>query len=254
MWQPEILPDEKETILILAGDLWLGTKFIEYGNFSWIEIMSERFKEVLIVLGNHDYWPQGGLTIENAAYRCNCLLVDRGLNNVIVLDRDSFEIDDILFVGCTLWTDMNKCDPLTMYNMPLHMAYDGKITYETGPNGYYKKFTSQKWISTFYLHRDYLKLIVEKNKDKKIVVITHHIPVTHIYDPMYENDPSNGYYMSDLSDFILDNPHIKLWCYGHTHFTSDEILGSTRLYNNSVGYQGEHKEQQKLVKHEVLEL
>jgi hypothetical protein len=30
------------------------------------------------------------------------------------------------------------------------------------------------------------------------------------------------------------------------------MFGDTRMYMNPVGYQGEHREQQQLVKHEVL--
>ena len=73
-------------------------------------------------------------------------------------------------------------------------------------------------------------------------------------DPQYADDGGNGYYMSDLSDLILDNPHIKLWCYGHVHYQYDSMFGDTRMLNNCVGYQGQHMEQRGLVKHEVIEL
>lgn len=254
LWYPEVLPDEKETTLILAGDLWTGTKFIEHNGDSWIRDVASRFKQVLIVLGNHCFWPQGNLTIKNGGEKCNAMLEQMWIYNVKVLDCNTFSDGDYLFVGATLWTDMNNCDPLAMYRMRQCMSHDGDIAYETGPNGQWSRFTSEKWISTHMKHRDYIKHVIAQNKDKKVVVITHHIPLTTLGDPQYANNLSNCYYHSDLSSLILDNENIKLWAYGHTHYANDTYLEHCRLVNNCVGYQGEHREQQGFVKHEVIEI
>jgi 3',5'-cyclic AMP phosphodiesterase CpdA len=240
--------------LILAGDLWVGTKFIEWAGFSWIGIVSKRFKEVLIVLGNHDYWPMGDLTITKGAEKCNCMLQDYGLLNVQVLDCDTIERAGILFIGATLWTDMNRSDPFAMMNMENVMAYDGKCKYATEPNGAYEKFSSFKWTNTHQKHKDYIKHVCSQNKDKQIVVITHHLPLTFVGDPIYDGDSSNCYYSSDLSDIILDNPQIKFWFHGHSHYQHETKFGETMIVNNCVGYQGEHCEQQGLVKHGVINL
>lgn len=253
-WYPPEMPDDKETTLILAGDLWIGTKFIEYCKFSWIGEMSKQFKQVLIMLGNHDYWPQGDLTIRSGAKKCNDMLVDMGYYNVRVLDCETFEDEGVLFIGTTLWTDMNKSDPLSMHRMSNYMAFDDKILYETGPNGYRSRFTSEKWINTHIKHRDYIKHVVEQNRDKKVIVITHHLPLLTLSDPCLANDVGNAYYSSDLSDLILDNENIKFWCCGHTHYGSDMMFDQCRMYNNCVGYIGEHREQRNLVRHEVIEL
>lgn len=85
-------------------------------------------------------------------------------------------------------------------------------------------------------------------------MITHHIPLLNLSDPLYIGQQGNGYYMSDLSDIILDNPNIKYWFYGHTHYQNQYQLDNCTLINNCVGYQGEHMEQQGLVKHEVIEI
>lgn len=255
LWYPPELIDDKDTILVIPGDLWVGTRFIEYGEGSWISKVAARFKYVVVVLGNHDMWPGNhALTIKSGGDTCNAMLQDRGIFNVKVLDCDAIEIDDILFVGCTLWTDMDNEDAVAMYNMPRAMAYDGKCAYETGPNGQWSRFTSERWVHTHRRHKAYLKRVVENNKDKNIVVVTHHLPLRTLGDPNYSRDASNAYYMSDLSDFILDNPHIKLWCYGHTHHQRDTWMVNTRLLNNCVGYPGQHMEQQGLVSHVPLKL
>ena len=46
----------------------------------------------------------------------------------------------------------------------------------------------------------------------------------------------NGGYSSDLSEFILDHPQIKLWTHGHTHEDFDYLIGSTRIVSNPRGY------------------
>lgn len=253
-WYPPEMPDDKETTLIIPGDIWTGTRFIEYCKFSWIGEMSKQFKRVLVVLGNHDYWPQGDLTIKNGAQKCNNMLQDMGYYNVRVLDCDTFADGDVLFIGATLWTDMNKFDPLAMHRMPNYMVYDGKIAYETGPNGQWDRFTSQKWVNTHRRQRDYIKHVVEQNRDKKVVVITHHIPLNNLSDPSFANDAGNAYYSSDLSDLILDNENIKLWCCGHSHYSNDVMFEHCRMYMNPVGYAGEHREMYNKVKHEVIEI
>ena len=75
------------------------------------------------------------------------------------------------------------------------------------------------------------------NKDKKIVVIGHHTPSHTSCHPRYKDDQvMNGGYHSDLSEFILDRPGIKLWTHGHTHEVFDYMIGSCRVVCNPRGY------------------
>lgn len=249
-WYPPVLPDDKETTLILAGDIWTGTSFIEVGGFSWVKVLSERFKQVLVVLGNHDYWPFGDfLTIQHGGDKCNALLQDMGLHNVKVLDCLTHEDGDVLYIGATLWTDIGKGHPWLMHQMGTSLSYDGKIAYWADYKGSWKRWTSELWVREHDRHKKYIELVAKQNPDKKIVVITHHAPLTNITSPHFVGNFMNAYYVSDLSDLILDNENIVLWCFGHTHHPIDVQVGNCRVLNNPVGYQGEHFEQQGLVEH-----
>jgi len=252
MWYPPELPDDKDTILIIAGDLWVGYRFLNVGDYSWISKVAARFKQVLVVLGNHDYWKD--IDIVNGGRKMNEDLQDMCLFNVKVLDCDTFEAEGKIFVGATLWTDMRKEDPWSMFQMPNIMIPDSKIGYEFGENGAWTRFTSQRWISTHYKHRDYIKLIAEQSRDKDVIVITHHLPLEQMGDPMYTGHNSNCYYSSDLSNLILDNPNIKFWCAGHSHVENDFMFEHCRMYMNPVGYSTELRESKNLVKHEVIEI
>ena len=74
-------------------------------------------------------------------------------------------------------------------------------------------------------------------------LIGHNVPIVAApvmkksVNPMYAHETlMNGGYHSDLSEFILDHPQIKLWTHGHTHHNFDYMIGSTRIVANPRGY------------------
>jgi Icc-related predicted phosphoesterase len=86
---------------------------------------------------------------------------------------------------------------------------------------------------------NYIRSVVESDTTKKYVVVGHHAPSTLSVKPKYKSDTTlNGAYTSDLSEFILDHPSIKLWTHGHTHDCFDYRIGSTRIVCNPRGYEG----------------
>jgi hypothetical protein len=48
----------------------------------------------------------------------------------------------------------------------------------------------------------------------------------------------NGNFYTDLSEFILDRPQIRLFCHGHMHTKSSYYIGTTRVECNPRGYIG----------------
>jgi hypothetical protein len=71
------------------------------------------------------------------------------------------------------------------------------------------------------------------------VVVTHHAPTTLSIAEWFKHDTlMNGAFASDLTDFILDRPQIKLWTHGHMHNVSDYMIGDTRVVCNPRGYVG----------------
>jgi hypothetical protein len=85
--------------------------------------------------------------------------------------------------------------------------------------------------------KEFIRFTIEGQFDEKFVVVGHHSPSKVSTKPQYENDYLlNGAYSSDLSEFILDHPQIKLWTHGHTHHEFDYNIGSTRIVCNPRGY------------------
>ncbi|HET8688554.1 MAG TPA: metallophosphoesterase [Methanosarcina sp.] len=196
------------------------------------EECSKKYAHTVVVMGNHEHY---GMTFQKTWLH----LIGQMPDNVHLLEKESFEIEDVVFVGATLWTDMNKGDWHTMYHVKHSMADYRYITMYNEAKNVYHKLIPEFTVQEFFKSRDYIKHVVENDPNKKFVVVTHHAPSSLSTSPQYVNDTlMNGGYHSDLSDFILDHPQIKLWTHGHMHEKFDYMIGDTRVVCNPRGYIG----------------
>lgn len=225
-------------VLVLSGDILVASKVhkpeSEYGKRfrDFLKRVSFQFPHVVYVAGNHEFYDSGKFWGSLAELELACMVHD----NVYFLERSTKQIDDVLFVGGTLWTDMNKYDPLT-----LHAVRDMMNDYRAIRNDY-NGFIPLKPADTVERHRktrEYIFHVADENKDKKIVVVTHHTPSFQSCSEQYKHDYlMNGAYHSELSEEILQRPQIKLWTHGHTHHCFDYTIGETRVVCNPRGYDG----------------
>ena len=267
-------------VLILSGDICVARDMahldphgiVEFGKSAryhkFFQNCCEQFQHVIYVAGNHEHY-HGDFTTtipklkEYLGY----------LPNLHILDREIFEINDTVFIGSTLWTDMNRNDPLTMYHIRNRMndfrCVSNKsrvVTYKTfepktKPVGMsdeeYLALPHEGRFNTVFKTREadfspedavdehvkclgYIQQVYDDTPAwKKVVVVGHHTPSHTSCHPRYKHDTlMNGGYHSDLSEFILDRPGIKLWTHGHTHELYDYMIGSTRVVCNPRGYIG----------------
>jgi hypothetical protein len=156
--------------------------------------------------------------------------------NVYFLEQEHKVIDDVTFIGATLWTDCNKGDPLTLHTLG-DMMNDYRIIRNDEHD--YTKLRPAHAIHRHQHTIGYLKAVLPDLKDKKVVFVGHHAPTFNSVHEKYRNDKlMNGGYASDLSEFILDHPQIVLWTHGHMHDPSDYLVGTTRVVCNPRGYAG----------------
>jgi hypothetical protein len=243
-------------VLILGGDIMIAEDLHDHPNFDFnpyshgafadlgrkqqrvarfrdfLKRCSFQFPHVVYVAGNHEFY--NGKFHKGIQYlRDECAKFP----NVYFLERDMKIIDDVVFVGGTLWTDMNKGDPLT-----LHAVRDMMNDFRIIKNDE-KGFTNLKPADTVVRHREtlqYIKHVVTEHKDKRCVVVGHHSPSGLSTHEQYKNEHlMNGAYHSDLSEFIMDHPQIKLWTHGHTHHPFDYVIGETRIVCNPRGYESD---------------
>jgi len=190
----------------------------------------KKYREVVMVMGNHEHY---GFQFQKTYAHIAANLPE----NVTLLEDQTHTIDDVVFVGATLWTDMNKMDDLTMYQMRSMMNDYRQITMFNEVKNVYHRLTPEKTVETHYRSLSYIRSVVENDPTKKYVVVTHHAPSMASIAPQYQSDRlTNGAYASDLSNFILDHSQIILWTHGHTHTMFDYMIGNTRVICNPRGY------------------
>ena len=203
---------------------------------------SFQFPHVIYIMGNHEFYNgkfYAGIDYmrEELAKYPNIHMLEQDTVTIQDRNKETGEVSDVVFVGGTLWTNMNKRDPLTMHAIE-GMMNDFRIIRNDYRN--YATMSAQDVAIRHDRTLGYIKVIVEQHKDKRCVVVGHHTPSFQSMHPMYANDTlMNGGYHSDLSEFILDHPQIKLWTHGHTHHPFDYVIGETRVVCNPRGYEND---------------
>lgn len=233
--------DHRSDVLILGGDIIIGNEVasdhVTEGPShkkiatEFFKRVSQEFEYVVYVAGNHEFY--------HGKFDRTILDLKEFVSqfpNVHFLERESIKIGDYHFVGATLWTNMNDSDPLTQ-----HICMNRMNDYRLISNDKlgHTRLRPAHTIDRHYLTTGYIRQTIANNPTDKYVVVTHHAPTTMSEHPKYERQKEmNGAYRTDLSDFILEHPQIKLWTHGHTHYEFDYMVGDTRVVCNPRGYVG----------------
>lgn len=249
----DIPNDQNYDVLILSGDIMVAQDLSDHSAESvrtaavlesmgrrqesaqrfrnFLKRVSTEFPYVVYVAGNHEFY-DGKWHKSLDTLKSECAVYP----NIHFLEMSSVDIMGYTFIGGTLWTDMNKCEPVTMQAIT-GMMNDFKLIKNDNAN--FRKLSSQDVVVRHRKTLDYFKQAIESNPTGKFVVVGHHLPTFMSVHPQYKNDYTiNGAYASDLSDFILDNPQIVLWTCGHTHFPHRYYMGNTLVACNPRGYSG----------------
>jgi Icc-related predicted phosphoesterase len=254
--------EENADVLILSGDICVAADFRDPDIYSmvqggktqrYIEFFTRcanEFSKVIYVVGNHEHY--------HGDYAETFTILRKYLGhieNLHILDKEHVTIDDVTFIGGTLWTDMNAQDPVTLAHIRVKMN-DFRLIENSNEMVSYRTFDVNEEgteIPTFRKrparftpedtvqdHKKMLEYInVTSEPFGKYVVVGHHAPSKASTHPRYQTEVIvNGAYSSRLDQFILDNPQIKLWTHGHTHEEFDYMIGTTRVVCNPRGYDG----------------
>lgn len=247
-WDPHWLPsnianDDGIDVLILSGDIMVADYFQRgeespyyitaqiFRNF--IKYCSENYPHVIYVMGNHEHY-QGRFndtqTILEEEFSKH--------ENFHLLERQVLHVDGVDFIGGCLWTDLNRNDPNTAYTLSRGMNDYRVVQYRQGD--IYRKLIPS---DTRQIHDETLRFFRQViGASEKCVVCTHHAPSTMSIGDKFKHDyHMNGGYASDLSEFILDHPQIKVWFHGHMHDSSGYFIGETRIIANPKGYRDENE-------------
>jgi hypothetical protein len=142
--------------------------------------------------------------------------------------------NDYLFVGSTLWSDIDGVDNSLIKNMN-----DFK---KIKPNNYDKfKLTKSIYTEMFVNNINFLYDTIIKNSDKKIVILTHHLPTYILINEKYTGDLMNCFFASHFLEDLFQ-PNIKAWLCGHSHSFNEKIINGIYFGLNPYGYPDENKE------------
>lgn len=249
--------DQNIDVLILSGDICVAKdigrpdpdNFMEGAKSSRIVDFFKRcsfqFPHVIYIMGNHEHYHGD---VAKSASIIRSMLESNALSNVHFLDKEFIDIDGVRFIGGTLWTDFNGENEMTMNHVTRRMN-DFQICENSNEMVNYRTFENDKakfhkrpatWSprSALVEHKAMKKFIEDNYDSTKInVVCTHHAPSKGSEHPRYAHDTlMNGAYNSNLDDFIMERPMIKLWTHGHTHEDFDYMIVSTRVVCNPRGY------------------
>jgi len=217
------LVESSADVLILAGDIAQVTDSIQL--YKFLEKCTDAFEHVIYVTGNHEYYcgDMGDVNVYITGH------LQDTFPNFYFLNDSYFDIDNVRFIGGTLWTDFD--------NNPLY-----ELEVQRSLNDYrYISYGGEVLTPaiTKYLHENTKRFIGENLSTGDNIVVTHHAPSWQSSSPRFEKDTLTSGFASHMDQFIAYN-NIKLWFHGHMHNNSDYMIGETRVLCNPKGYRQEN--------------
>lgn len=195
-------------LVILAGDITSYTFLLHD-----LRLFCDHYPKVLYVTGNHEYYNSSFEEVHK-----KLLKLSAECDNFHWLSNSVCEIDGQKFVGGTLWFEEN--DQSKDKSLQIYMS-DFRLIKDLDPECF-------SWHDTCVD-------VIKKNAREDTIVVTHHLPHENSVPARFKNNFLNCFFMTDLSE-VIDLCRPKLWIHGHTHDSSDYMLGKTRVLCNPGGY------------------
>ena len=206
-------------ILILAGDIgYLGEH--NYQNHPFWDWVSQNYKEVLVVLGNHEFYK-----FYDLASIKDCL-VGEIRKNIHYYYNKVVRIVDVDIIMSTLWSHIEDKDApyCEQCVTDFHRIMYGE-----------KQLTYREFNKEHERCFKFIKQSVEHSTAKNIIVVTHHVPSFQLMSPEFTDSMLNGAFTVELDGFIKTSG-IDYWIYGHSHRNINKRIGMTQCVCNQLGY------------------
>lgn len=218
---------EEVDLVILAGDIWKKSQGIYWAREAWPNT------EVIYVAGNHEFY---GCDRRDVLSLLRSAADDTGVH---FLDNDEVTINDIRFLGATLWTDFELFGAIlkeSAINAGKNGLNDFRLIADRGD-----AFSPNDAIALCNESVDWLvKKLISVDGISKTVVITHHLPSMQSVLGKYRNDILSACFASNLDELL---GYSNLWIHGHTHDSFDYTVNGTRVICNPRGYVNRGKQE-----------
>lgn len=199
---------------------------------------SQNYPYVIFVAGNHEFY-NSRFEYDHVIDKLTALTMN--FKNVYFLHRASVILEDIRFVGATLWSDITE-DAALLINDFRHQVFRNRADY----------------LAAFQKDLTFLKETLQENRDSTPnIIVTHHLPTDQLVHPRFANHPIGSAFSTNILPRLNLHNTPFFFC-GHTHetmvssykmmdpntTTTDKSLANTtsivanttRLIVNPLGY------------------
>lgn len=208
--------------LILAGDIGSFKNHLPF-----IEDAATKYI-VIYILGNHEFY---GYSLKEVRDFWKSVKID----NFYFLDNSSVIIDDIKFIGSTLWVNFGNEDPHCMLNAHVEIKDFSKIINSTEDD----HITAEDILQEFKTSYSFIEKEIYAEDNLKKVLVSHY-GISHQSIPeeykQHVQDLKNNHYFSNNMDFFIGYSKLNLVAHGHLHTSSDYMIGDVRVVCNPFGY------------------
>jgi len=217
-------------ILLIAGD----TAYLDvpesgrdtYSQYEFWDWASEHYKQVIVCLGNHDFYGYYDLATMSDGY---CKEIR---HNVHAYYNKVVSIDNIDIIVSTLWAFI---EPFNAYQTEKGVSDFYRILYDG------HRLTADNFNEEHERCLDFIRKAVKESRAQTKIVLTHHVPTQLCTAEEFRGSTINGAFTVELGEYIADSG-IDYWIYGHSHRNIDAQIGKTQILSNQLGYisHGEH--------------
>lgn len=211
-------------ILLIAGDsayLDLPDSGREtYKAYDFWDWASRNYKQVIVCLGNHDFYGYYDLATMPDGY---CLDIRP---NVKAYYNSVVHLLDVDIIISTLWSFI---EPDIDFIVERSVSDFSLIKYEG------HRLNAQNYNAEHERCLAFIKQSVTESKAKTKIVLTHHVPTQLCTVDEFKGSTINGAFTVELGDYIADSG-IDYWIYGHSHRNMDAKIGKTQIISNQFGY------------------
>jgi len=208
-------------VLVISGDLCQlnykkRERFIR-------RVLLSRYARIVCIPGNHEFYGKGA---DDECLRfMHEIIVDEETGHKFEMLNNSYvDIGDIRFIGTCLWSPVTRNIMSVMRGMNDY-AYIRGYTVDIN-----NALNAQ---SVQYLDTQLHML----PRDKRAVVITHHIPLWDFVDESFKHDVLTEAYANNLDRLLrVHNDVITAWFYGHAHQHRYDKVYDIPFVRNPLGY------------------
>ncbi|KAL0776989.1 hypothetical protein CaCOL14_006507 [Colletotrichum acutatum] len=212
--------------LLFSGDVGSLSDYDIYLGF--IQRQTDRYKGVLLVLGNHEFH---GLTYDGTLAEAARLEAEPSLEGRLhVLHCRGFDIpgSNVSILGCTLWTNVPEEAGAAVVRKVKDFQHIEGWSLEAHCAAHKE--------DSGWLKREAREAVA---RGREVIVTTHHAPSREgTSEPRFEGGPWSSAFATDVLEEVGDSVRMICWVFGHTHFSTDTGVKGVRIMSNQRGYVG----------------